>query len=122
MSNQRTITVLLANRPRLFRELLQHALKTESPQIRVVEAADGMPSSAQLREADWLVVDEESTNGAMRMASANPKLGILALEGRGSRARVLAPAAQGTWQSLSDIPTLSELFTLLSQEAVQYAN
>src|SRR3954463_7141039 len=99
MSNQSSVTVILANRPRLFRELLQHALKTESPNIRVMEASDGAPSAALLREANWLVVDEDSAAEASRMAAANPDMGILALENRGSRARLIVPLLSGLDQS-----------------------
>lgn len=110
-----TITVVLANRPRLFRELLQHALNTESPRFRVIEATDAMPSPSVLAEAEWLVVDEDSATEAAKMAAAHPYLGILVLEGRGSRARVLAPAAHSSWQKTSDVPTLANLFEMLAQ-------
>jgi len=122
MSTQPTVTVVLANRPRLFRELLQHALKTESPQLRVIEAADGAPSTSLLREANWLVVDEEAAAVATRMAAANPHLGILALEGRGSSARLIAPLIPGVEQPFADVPTLEGLFSLLSHAAVEPAN
>jgi len=112
----RSITVVLANRPRLFRELLQHALNTASPQFRVVEAADAMPSPALLHDADWLIVDEESPIESAKLAATYPHLGILALEGRGSRARVLAPVAQANQHLLSEVPTLAQLFNLLSHE------
>jgi len=121
MSNQPSVTVILANRPRLFRELLQHALKTESPNIRVMEASDGAPSAALLREANWLVVDEESATEATRIATVNPDLGILALESRGSRARLIFPQLSGHDQSFFDVPTLSGLFSLLSHPAVEPA-
>jgi hypothetical protein len=121
MSNQPSVTVILANRPRLFRELLQHALKTESPTIRVIEASDGTPSAALLREANWLVVDEESATEATRIAAVNPNLGILALENRGSRARLIFPQLSGLDQSFFDVPTLSGLFSLLSHPAVEPA-
>jgi hypothetical protein len=75
--------------------------------------------SGALREADWLIVDEEAETEAMRVASSFPRLGILSLDGRGSRARVLAPRARVSQQSLSEVPTLSQLFELLSQEAPQ---
>jgi DNA-binding NarL/FixJ family response regulator len=119
MSNQASVTVILANRPRLFRELLQHALKTESPNIRVMEASDGTPSAALLREANWLVVDEESAAEATHLAAANPDLGILALETRGSRARLIGPRQSGLDQSFFDVPTLAGLFSLLSHPAVE---
>jgi hypothetical protein len=61
-------------------------------------------------------VDEDSATTVAKMSASYPHLGILALEGRGSRARVLAPPGHADdWQQLSDVPTLSNLFDLLSQ-------
>jgi hypothetical protein len=122
MSSQSTVTVVLANRPRLFRELLQHALNTASSRFRVIEATDALPSAsttrnALLHEADWLVVDEEAAAEAGKLTMTNPKLKILSLDGRGSRARVLATANTSGDQGLNDVPTLARLFELLSQEA-----
>jgi len=122
MSDQPTITIVLANRPRLFRELLHHALKTESPQFRVVEAPDGAPSLSLLREANWLVVDEDAAGVAARMGGANPHLGILVLDGRGSSAHLLASGVAGAAQPVSDVPTLSGLFSLLSHAAIEWAS
>lgn len=122
MSNQPSITIVLANRPRLFRELLHHALKTESPQFRVMEAPDGAPSPSLLREANWLVVDEESAGAAARLGGTNPHLGILVLDGRGNSARLLASGVAGDAQPFSDIPTLSGLFNLLSHAAIERAS
>ena len=115
MSVPTPITIILANRPRLFRELLQHALTTASAQFRVVEVTDSSPSPATLRQADWLVVDEELAGEADNWTASHPHLGILALESRGSRARVLAPATYADQLAISDVPTLSLLFRLLSQ-------
>ena len=118
MSIQTTpVTIVLANRPRLFRELLQHALNTASPQFKVVEAADAMPSPATLRDVDWLIVDEDQATEAAKLAASHPKLGILALEGRGISARVVAPV-DATHQSMFEVPTLAQLFGLLSHELV----
>lgn len=114
------VTVVLANRPRLFRELLQHALNTASPRFRVIEAADAMPSPALLNKVDWLIVDEESATEVANWAAAYPKLGILALEGRGIRARLIAPAAVA-YATPFDAPTLEQLFGLLSHELVPAA-
>jgi hypothetical protein len=112
--NTTPITVVLANRPRLFRELLRHALNTASSRFRVVEAANAMPSPALLGEADWVVVDEESSSEITQLTAAHPHLNILALESRGSRAHVLAANAPSGWHSLTEVPTLSTLFDLLS--------
>jgi hypothetical protein len=121
MNIQTPITVVLANRPRLFRELLQHALNTASPQFRVIETADVVPSPSLLREADWVVVDEESVTSAEKLAATHPHLGILVLEGRGSRALVLSPGEGPNWQTLPDVPTLAYLFSLLSHVPTRQA-
>jgi len=119
MNNQPSVTVILAYRPRLFRELLHHALKTESPTIRVIEAADGVPSAALVSEASWLVVDEESAATITRLAATNPHMGILSLENRGSRARLIVPILPGLDQSLLDVPTLAGLINLLSHPVTE---
>lgn len=122
MSIQQPVTVVLANRPRLFRELLHHALNTASPRLEVVEAADAMPSSSVLRDADWLIVDEETTSQAAKLASSNRHLGILALDSRGSRARLISPIGEAAKHTFSEAPTLNELFDLLSQGVAQQAS
>jgi len=88
----------------------------------VVEVADGAPSASLLREANWLVVDEESAGAAMRMATANPQLGVLALEGRGSSARLLTPLLPNFDQALPEVPNLSGLFSLFSHVAIEAAH
>jgi hypothetical protein len=115
MSVPTPISIILANRPRLFRELLQHALNTAPAQFRVVEATDSNPTPSTLKQADWLIVDEESAGEAENLTTSYPQLGILVLEGRGSWARVLAPASHAEQHAVSEVPTLSILFELLSQ-------
>jgi hypothetical protein len=88
-----------------------------------VEAADSLPTRAILQEADWLIVDEEAATEAAKLSANYPNLNILALGGRGGSARVLTPAVQNKRQQLSEVPTLSELFSLLSQkQAISNAN
>jgi len=115
MSVPTPITIILANRPRLFRELLQHALNTAPAKFRVVEATDSNPTPSTLKQADWLIVDEESAVEAEKLIASHSQLGILVLEGRGSQARVLAPTSRGEQDAVSEVPTLSTLFELLSQ-------
>ena len=119
MSIQKPVTIILANRPRLFRELLQHAFKTQASTFRVVEAVDAPPSPSLLRGADWLIVDEESAKDATKWAANSPHLGIVALDGRGNSARVISAA--GSNAALSSVPTLAELFSLLAQPTVEIA-
>jgi len=119
MSKQQGITIVLANRPRLFRELLLHALKSESPLFRAIEAPDGSLSPTLLHEADWLVIDEDSAATAAKMSTTNPQLGILVLDGRGNSARVLTPRIPGEVEPFADVPTLSGLFSLFSQTAME---
>jgi len=119
MSMQTSVTVYLAHRQRLFRELLQHALTTASSRFRVVEAGDAMPSPSVLNNTDWLIVDEDTVSGAAKLANSYPQLGILAIEGRGSRVRIIAPAARAQENASVEIPTLSQLFDLMSQVVAQ---
>lgn len=119
MSIQKPVTVLLANRPRLFRELLQHALKTQPSTFRVVEAVDAPLSSSLLRSADWLIVDEESATEATKWVSSNPQLGIIVLDGRGNSARVIASRSEGA--ALQSVPTLADLFSLLVRPTLEPA-
>jgi hypothetical protein len=92
-----------------------------TPNFRVVEAANGTPSPTLLRDAQWLIVDEDSADEAAKLNAAHPHLGILALDGRGSRARVVAPNVRGSGHGYSDVPTLSQLFSILSQSVPEEA-
>jgi hypothetical protein len=117
MSLKPPITVVLANRPRLFRELLHHALKTDPAGFHVIEAADGIPAASALRDAHWLIVDEDMLPTTKELTKSLQGLGVLAVDGRGGRVKLITPApSQG--QRLSDAPTLSQLIQLLSQEEV----
>jgi hypothetical protein len=80
----------------------------------VIEAVDAMPSPTLLAEADWVVVDEEHISDVAKLSAVHPHLSILALESRGSRARILTANAPSGWQSLTEVPTLATLFDLLS--------
>lgn len=116
MSMPSPTTVILANRPRLFRELLHHALKTVVGNFNIIEVSDGLPSGKIIRDAHWLIVDADMTNDATKLAAANPNLRVLALDGRGNQAKILAPAAEA--QAPTEIPTLAQLIDLLSQETL----
>lgn len=115
MSGPKSITVILANRPRLLRELLQYALKTASAKFHVVESTDAAPAASVLRDADWVVLDVESASEATSLSAEHPRLGILILEGLGSHARVVAPASHTNQELASDSLTLSSLFNLLAK-------
>jgi hypothetical protein len=121
MTSQRPITIILANRPRLFRELLHHALATASPKVEVVEANDLAAASMSLKRATWLVVDEEAATDMHAIMLAYPDLAILTLDSRGSRARVLAPSlpthSKESEQNIGDVPTLTQLVELLTNRA-----
>lgn len=114
MSNQTQVTIVIANRPRLFRELLQHALKTASANFRVVEATDTMPAASTLNNANWLIVDDEAAAEARTIADAHPSLGILSLDSRGSRARILSENGEMV-ELTSGVPTLAGLIDLLKE-------
>jgi hypothetical protein len=121
MTSQRPTTIILANRPRLFRELLHHALATASPKFEVVEANDLTAASNLIKDADWLIVDEEATDNLHNLMRVYPNLAILALDGRGSRARLLAPRSstheESGEQAIRDVPTLAQLLELLAHRA-----
>lgn len=113
MGIQSQTTVVLANRPRLLRELIHHALNTAG-QFRVVEVADALPSSSTLGDAQWLIVDEAAVTEVEKAVASHPHLSVLSLNGRGSSASLLAPSAT-KWQSLDEVPTLSQLFGILAE-------
>jgi hypothetical protein len=119
MSNQSTVHIVLANRPRLFRELLQHTLNSSlTPSTRplqVVRVTDSVPAAAQLQDVDWLIVDEETAASAVKVTAANPGLKILSVEGRGHRLQLLAGTSPARWQSLSSAPSLDDLIGILAQ-------
>ncbi len=118
MRHQSPVRIVLANRPRLFRELLQHALAHHTAQqvgtFDVVEVTDSVPTAAQLQNVDWLIVDEETAAAAARVATAQPTVKVLALEGRGTRVKVLEDGRSSEWQVLSSAPSLDDLVGILA--------
>lgn len=119
MGIQSQTTIVLANRPRLLRELIHHALNTAG-QFRVVEVVEALPSASALGEAKWLIVDEASTPEVEKAVASHPHLNVLSLEGRGGRASLLAPSAT-TWKQLDKVPNLSQLYDLLAESVKECA-
>lgn len=119
MGIQSQTTIILANRPRLLRELIHHALNTAG-QFRVVEVVDALPSSSALSEAKWLIVDEASVTEIEKAVASHPHLNVLSLDGRGNSASLLAPSTT-KWQILDEVPSLSQLFGILAEPVTERA-
>ena len=121
MNNQAPITIVLANRPRLFRELLHHALIAAAAQghhsFNVLEVTDALPTASALNDAHWLLVDEDSAIDAKDLATAHPNLKILAFKGQGAHMHRLDKAGSASAQVES--PKLDDLMRLLVEELPQ---
>lgn len=119
MSNQAPVRIILANRPRLFRELLQHALdgmsKQKARRFEISAVMDTIPSAAAMQDVDWLIVDEDTAASAAKVATANPDLKILSVEGHGHRLQFLADVSPARWELLSSAPSLEDLAGILLQ-------
>jgi hypothetical protein len=123
MSNQSPVRIVLANRPRLFRELLQHALDGKAAhkasRFQVTAVTDSVPAATVLEDVDWLIVDEETAASAVKVATANPDLKILSVEGRGHRLQYLANASPARWELVSSTPNLDDLVGILTQHTTE---
>lgn len=126
MNNRAPITIVLANRPRLFRELLHHALITAASQQRqlfnVVEVTDALTKASALDDAHWLLVDERDASDAEKLATAHPDLKILAIKEQGKHMHRLDEAtgeSAHTESAQVASPKLSDLMRLLVEELPQ---
>ena len=117
MSNQSPVRIILANRPRLFRELLQHALegmgKQQTHPFQIVAVTDTVPAATKLQDVDWLIVDDETAASAVKLVAANPDLKVLSVEGRGHRLQMLAATSPARWEELAASPSLDDLAGIL---------
>ena len=115
------ITIVLANRPRLFRELLHHALITAASQDRhlfnVLEVTDALSTASALDDAHWLLVDEDDASDATKLAAAHPDLKILAIKEQGQHMHRLDEAGTASTQVAS--PKLDDLMRVLVEELPQ---
>lgn len=86
--------IVLANEPRLVREMLKHVIE-KSPELRIVgEVADLKRSKVFLKEAqaDWVIVsldpDGEIPNGVESLLAEHPSVCVLAVAKDASCVRV----------------------------------
>lgn len=121
MKHRAPITIVLANRPRLFRELLHHALITAASQERqlfnVLEVTDALSTASALDDAHWLLVDEDDASDATKLATTHPDLKILVFKGQGEHIQRLDKAKAESAQIES--PKLDDLMRVLVEELPQ---
>jgi hypothetical protein len=92
--NNKPIRVILANRPRLFREMLQHVLKKDVDLEVVAEIVnlDLLPEVIYQTSAHWVLISL-LPNGKLPfyidlLMNQYPQLSVLALAGDGSKMKV----------------------------------
>ena len=89
--------ILLANRPRLLREMLGRAMAGIPGLIVVGEITDltRLPSAVKQTAADWVVVSlargSDMPRLVQRLLADSPHVGVLALAPDGGQARVSYP-------------------------------
>ncbi len=93
--------IVVANRPRFFRELLYRALATASETFQVLEITDEGQLSKTLKgqQADWLIVTSDDDAGlpsaAQSLLAAQPALSAVAVSPDGARIAVHAAGKDG---------------------------
>ena len=127
--NEPVHIVLLANQPRMFREMLHRALD-RAPGVRLtLEATDleRLPEILARVQADWLIVtlDEQSTlpGPIQQIVAQNPTLSVVGISVDGEhleiqKVRVAKEDMEHRWLSLDNI-TLSELLVILGVNGAQ---
>jgi hypothetical protein len=114
------IVIMVASRPRIFRELLTRALKSASNAFHVLEVTAENELLRLLRQqpAQWLIVSaaEDGTLPATAQAalSNRPGLGALAVSPDGSRIQLVAPGDRDRSQRTYENISLDELISVLS--------
>lgn len=112
-----TITIVLANRPRILRELLLHALTTAEGNFEVVEVSEDhqLPAVLERVSPDWAIIgaipNEETVPATL--ASANPGLAIMAVATDGSQVSIVTHNGRGPVRAEYPDISLAQLMTLL---------
>lgn len=113
--------IVVANRPRFFRELLYRALTTASETFQVLELADESELGKTLRNqpADWVILTSEEAKlpaAAESLLAAQPALSAVAVSPDGARVEVIAAGKHGrTRQDYQNI-SLAQLIAVLAAE------
>jgi len=92
--------VILANRPRLVRELLANAIRKRAGLRLVAEVTDltRLPSAVELTEADWIVISlppgGEIPAVVISLLADHPSVSVLAVDAKSNRAKVRCPSGR----------------------------
>ncbi len=112
--------IVVANRPRFFRELLYRALTTASEAFQVLELTDESELGKALRNlpADWVILTSEEEAklpaAAESLLAARPALSAVAVSPDGARVEVIAAGTHGrTRQDYQNI-SLAQLIAVLA--------
>ncbi|HXF63160.1 MAG TPA: hypothetical protein VNK95_16155 [Caldilineaceae bacterium] len=112
--------IVVANRPRIFRELLHRALADSSERFQVLEVGLESDLSKTLRaiKADWLIVttddDHTLSNQVQSVLNAQPSLSAVAVSPDGNRVEVLEASRSGRARRVYHNISLAELVSVLS--------
>lgn len=113
--------IVVANRPRFFRELLYRALTAAPDGFQVFELTDESQLAKTLKhhQADWVIVTSEETNlpaAAESLLAAQPALSAVAVSPDGAHVEVIAAGKGGrTRQDYQNI-SLAQLIAVLAAD------
>ncbi len=105
--------IVVANRPRFFRELLYRALATASEAFHVMEIADEsqLVKSLKGQQADWVIVTSEEGSSlptaAESLLASQPTLSAVAVSPDGARVEVIAANADKGERTRQDYQNIS---------------
>lgn len=112
--------IVVANRPRIFRELLHRALADSSERFQVLEVGAEAELAKTLKtiKADWLIVstddDHTLSNQTQSVLNAQPSLSAVAVSPDGNRIEVLEASRSGRARRVYHNISLAELVSVLS--------
>jgi hypothetical protein len=119
-NESKPITIVVANRPRIFRELLYHALATSSDQFEVqaVSADPEIAKAVRSLGAQWLIVTSDDNHSlpppTQSLLNSLPGLSLIAMSQDGSRLEVLAAGPEGRQHRVYNNISLAHLVSVLS--------
>jgi hypothetical protein len=115
--------IIVANRPRFYRELLYRALATAPKAFQVFELTDEsrLAKAIKDRQADWVIVTSDEDAGlpaaAESLLAAQPALAAIAVSPDGARVEVISAGTNGrTRQDYQNI-SLAQLIAVLAADS-----
>ena len=112
--------IILANRPRLLREMLRRVID-RNPDLEIVGEIHDLTKSSNLiqqTDADWIIVSFSPSEGvpadAKALLHSHPSVSVLAVSRDGSRVRMRWVKAQ---EKVLDGLTLADLIELLHKRS-----